>query len=156
MRDGAEWVQRPARMGDVRQIVEIINDHASKGRMLSRSLSQVYEGLREYEVAEADGRIVGCGALNITWEDLCEIRSVAVREHWQHRGVGTGIVEALLDHARNLGLKRVFLLTYQPEFFKRFGFRETEKDGLPHKVWSDCVNCVKFPDCDEVAMIVEL
>ena len=156
MIDGPDWVQRPARMGDVRQIVEIINDHASKGRMLPRSLNQVYEGLREYEVAEADGQIVGCGALSITWEDLCEIRSVAVREQWQNKGVGTRIVKALLDHARKLGARRVFLLTYQPGFFERFGFGETEKDGLPHKVWSDCINCVKFPDCDEIAMMLRI
>ena len=149
-----DWVQRPARVGDVRQIVEIINHHASKELMLHRSLNQVYEGLREYQVAEADGRIIGCGALNIAWEDLCEIRSVAVREGHERKGVGTRIVQALLDDAHQLELKRVFLLTYQPGFFERFGFRPVEKDALPHKVWNDCINCVKFPDCDEVAMIL--
>ena len=149
-------VPRPARLRDVRQIVEVINYHASKGLMLPRSLSQVYEGVRDYQVAEADGRIVGCGALSITWEDLAEIRSVAVREGYEGSGIGTRIVEALLEDAGHLDLERLFLLTYQTGFFERFGFRRTEKDALPHKVWSDCVNCIKFPDCDEIAMIREV
>ena len=155
-----EGIVRPARMGDVRQIVEIINFHASKGLMLHRPLNQVYEGLREYEVAEENGQIngqiIGCGALNITWEDLGEIRSVAVREGYQGKGIGMRIVQTLLEDAHHLDLKRVFVLTYQPKFFGRAGFQEVEKDTLPHKVWKDCINCVKFPDCDEIAMIMEI
>ena len=153
---GSNGTVRPARMGDVREIVEIVNIYASKGLMLHRSLSQVYEGLREYEVAEEDGQIIGCGALNITWEDLGEIRSVAVREGYQGKGIGRWVVEALLTDARQLDLKRVFVLTYQPKFFAKFGFKEIEKDTLPHKVWRDCINCVKFPDCDEIAMILDI
>ena len=153
---GSDGMLRPARMADVRQIVEIINSHASKGLMLHRPLNQVYEGLREYEVAEKDGQIIGCGALNITWEYLGEIRSVAVREGYQGKGIGMRIVQTLLEDAHHLDLKRVFVLTYQPKFFGRVGFQEVEKDILPHKVWKDCINCVKFPDCDEIAMIMEI
>jgi amino-acid N-acetyltransferase len=124
--------------------------------MLSRSLSELYESLRDFYIFEEEGRLIGAAALHIVWEDLAELRSVAVAEEAEHRGVGTKLVNACIDEAKALGLKRVFCLTYKPEFFGRFGFRVADKTELPHKVWGDCIKCVKFPDCDEIAMILDL
>ena len=103
---------------------------------------------------EDDGKLLGTAALHIVWEDLAEIRSVAVSEDAGRKGVGTQLVQACIDEARAIGLKRLFCLTYKPDFFSRFGFRIVDKSELPHKVWGDCMKCVKFPDCDEIAMIL--
>jgi len=99
---------------------------------------------------------MGTCTLCISWEDLGEIRSLAVVEEAQGRGLGSKLVEACLAEAVELGLSRVFVLTLTREFFSRFGFRDIEKSQLPHKIWADCIHCPKFPDCDEIAMILEL
>jgi amino-acid N-acetyltransferase len=124
--------------------------------MLSRSLSELYEALRDFYVVEEDGELLGTAALHIVWEDLAEVRSVAVAEDVGRKGVGTQVVQACIDEAKVIGLKRVFCLTYKPEFFSKFGFKVVDKSELPHKVWGDCIKCVKFPDCDEIAMILDL
>jgi amino-acid N-acetyltransferase len=124
--------------------------------MLSRSLSELYEAIRDFYVVEEDGVILGVSALHIVWEDLAEVRSVAVSEDAGRKGIGSLVVNACIVEARELGLKRIFCLTYKPDFFARFGFRLVDKSELPHKVWGDCVKCVKFPDCDENAMILDL
>ncbi len=134
----------------------IINGFAAQGIMLPRSFYQFYQHIQQFVVAEADGQVVGCGALSVVWSDLCEIRSVAVDANWQHRGVGRLIVEGLLERATSLGLPCVFTLTYRPEFFARFGFERVAHETLPQKIWGDCLNCPKYPDCDEVAMRREL
>jgi len=127
--------------------------------MLALSRSELYEKIRDFTVAcdaaSPDSKLLGCSALRIVWEDLAEIRSLAVAEEAQARGIGTQLVDACLDEARSLGVGRVFALTYIPEFFGRFGFREVDKDELPHKVWADCIRCPKFPNCDEVAVAVD-
>jgi len=146
---------RDARIGDVPRMAQIINGYAKDGLMLPRSLSRIYEQLRDFAAAEVDGEIVGCGALHVTWEDLGEIRSLAIaEEHWR-QGIGSEVVGFLLKEAERLGLRRIFVLTYRMDFFARFGFREISKELLPHKVWRDCFDCVKFPECDEHAMILE-
>ena len=147
---------RKAQIGDVKEIQKLLTHFASQGDMLSRSLSELYEAIRDFYVVVDQGRILGTAALHIVWEDLAEVRSVAVVEDSGRRGVGTSVVNACIDEARALGLKRVFCLTYKPDFFSRFGFRIVDKAELPHKVWGDCVKCVKFPDCDEIAMILDL
>jgi amino-acid N-acetyltransferase len=129
---------------------------ASRGDMLSRSLSELYESLRDFYVYEEQGVILGTTALHIVWEDLAEVRSVAVMEEAGRKGIGRQMVQACIDEARVLGLKRIFCLTYKPEFFGKMGFRLVDKSELPHKVWGDCIKCVKFPDCDENAMILDL
>jgi len=148
-------VIRGARIGDVPRMAQIINGYAKDGLMLPRSLSRIYEQLRDYAVAEVDGEIVGCGALQVTWEDLGEIRSLAIAQEHQGQGIGSEIVAFLLREARKIGLRRIFVLTYRMDFFGRFGFREIPKERLPHKVWRDCFDCIKFPECDEHAMILE-
>jgi len=145
-----------AQIKDVKEIQKLLTYFAGRGDMLSRSLSELYESIRDFYICEDDGRLIGAAALHIVWEDLAEIRSVAVAEDTERRGIGTQLVRACLDEARTLGLKRVFCLTYKPDFFARFGFRIVDKAELPHKVWGDCIKCVKFPDCDEIAMILDL
>ncbi len=147
---------RKAQIKDVKEIQKLLIHFASKGDMLTRSLSELYEALRDFYVYEADGRILGASALHIVWEDLAEIRSVAVVEDAGRKGVGSQVVQACIDEARVLGLKRLFCLTYKPNFFSKFGFEIVDKSQLPHKVWGDCIKCPKFPDCDEIAMAMDL
>jgi amino-acid N-acetyltransferase len=147
---------RKARIADVKPIQKLLAHFASKGDMLSRSLSELYEALRDFYVVEENGQLLGTAALHIVWEDLAEVRSVAVAEEAGGMGVGSQVVQACIDEARIYGLKRVFCLTYKPDFFGRFGFRIVDKSELPHKVWGDCIKCAKFPDCDEIAMIMDL
>ena len=153
-------VIRKAQLGDVRRMHALINHFAEQGRMLALSLSDLYDNVRDFVVAcdgsSRDPGLLGCCALRIFWEDLAEIRSLAVAEEAQNRGVGHKLVEACLDEARGLGVPRVFALTYVPEFFIGLGFRLVEKSELPHKVWVDCMRCPKFPDCDEVAVVSDL
>ncbi len=147
---------RHARISDARDIHQLLLIYAKDGQLLGRSLSDIYETIRYFYVFEEDGKILGVGALEICWEDLAEIRSLAVAPGQQGKGVGREIVASCLTEARELELKRVFALTYQPEFFEKMGFYEIEKSELPHKVWGVCLKCVKFPDCDENALAIEL
>jgi amino-acid N-acetyltransferase len=147
---------RKAKISDVKDIQKLLTSYASRGEMLSRSLSELYDSLRDFYIFEEEGRVIGTSALHIVWEDLAEVRSVAVAEDAGRRGIGSQVVGACLEEARLLGLKRLFCLTYKPEFFAKFGFVVVDKSELPHKVWGDCIKCVKFPDCDEIAMILDL
>jgi len=147
---------RKAQIQDVKDIQKLLTFFANRGDMLSRSLSELYEAIRDFYIFEDEGRLLGTAALHIVWEDLAEIRSVAVSEDAGRKGLGTELVQACIDEGRQLGLKRLFCLTYKPDFFGRFGFRIVDKSELPHKVWGDCMKCVKFPDCDEIAMILDL
>jgi amino-acid N-acetyltransferase len=147
---------RKAQINDVKEIQKLLMVFAGRGDMLSRSLSELYESLRDFYVYEEDNMIQGAAALHIVWEELAEVRSVAVAEDAGRRGIGSQLVQACIDEARELGLRRIFCLTYKPEFFGKMGFRLVDKSELPHKVWGDCIKCVKFPDCDENAMILDL
>lgn len=143
-------------MSDVKGIHQLIADYAKKGDMLPRSLADIYENLRDYFVfLEDDGELVGSAAIHIMWEDLAEVRSLAVREGRMRRGVGTQLVESCISEAIVLGIGRVFALTYKPEFFEKLGFHVVDKAELPQKIWTDCLKCSKFPDCDEVALVAD-
>ncbi len=144
---------RKAVIKDVQQIHRLINDQAGRGLMLPRALNEIYTTIRDHFVCEVDGTIVGVCALHILWEDLAEIRSLAISDPYQHKKIGTRLVRRCINEARRLGVRRVFALTYVPEFFRSLGFRDLDKSELPHKIWSDCVKCHKFPDCDEHALI---
>ena len=144
---------RPARMSDVRPIHALLSIFATKGLMLPRSISSLYDHLRDFVVYEEEGIIFGICALHICWDDLAEIRSLAVAEAKQQCGIGALLVESCLDEAESLEISNVFVLTYQAVFFRRFGFKDRDKQDLPHKIWSDCIHCSKFPDCDEDALI---
>ena len=147
---------RKARLSDARAIHSLVNSYAQKGLLLPRSISSIYEHIRDFWVYEERGEILGCCALQIVWEDLAEIRSLAVREDRKGEGIGRKLVEACLEEARELGIEKVFSLTYAKDFFEGLGFSVVDKSVLPHKVWGDCVNCAKFPNCDEIAVILRL
>ncbi|HXC93461.1 MAG TPA: N-acetyltransferase [Geobacteraceae bacterium] len=147
---------RKAQITDVKEIQKLLTHFANRGDMLSRSLSELYETIRDFYIVEESDQLLGVSALHIVWDDLAEIRSVAVAEDAGRKGVGTEVVNACISEARELGLKRLFCLTYKPDFFARFGFSVVDKSQLPHKVWGDCIKCVKFPDCDEIAMVMDL
>jgi amino-acid N-acetyltransferase len=192
---------RKAVIGDIKPIHEILNFYADQGLLLPRSLSELYDHLRDYFVLEEDdqnrallakrgdragqapsysnlerrtygpddshpvagqeqaggwNRIDGVCGLGICWEELAEIRSLAVSVDKQGKGFGSRLVAACLEEARSLGLSKVFTLTYVPSFFVRFGFKEVEKLVLPHKIWADCLKCHKFPNCDETALMLDL
>lgn len=147
---------RKATLRDAEPIHALIRHWAQKNVLLARSISDICDNLRDFFVAERDGTVVGCGALHITWLDLAEIRSVAVAEGCQGQGIGAAIVCSCLEEARLLGIPRVFVLTYAPDFFAHFGFRQVPKESFPHKIWTVCINCPHFPHCEEVAMAVEL
>jgi amino-acid N-acetyltransferase len=138
---------------DVGDIQSLVNSHAEKGEMLPRSLGDTCDSIRDFFVYEQNNSILGCCALHVTWVDLAEIRSLAVANEAQGQGMGRELLDACLEDARKLAISKVFALTYKPDFFGKMGFQEIDKSELPHKVWLECVKCVKFPDCDEVAVI---
>jgi amino-acid N-acetyltransferase len=147
---------RKAKLKDVNEIQRMIKFYSTRGGILPRSLSELYDHLRDFFVFVRNRKVIGICALHICWDDLAEIRSLAVQEEVRKRGIGAKLVKACLEEARLLGVKRVFALTYQPEFFAGLGFEKVDKTVLPHKIWTDCLKCVKFPDCDEVAFVKEL
>jgi amino-acid N-acetyltransferase len=147
---------RRARTADVPTLHKLINHFASGDAMLPRSLNELYENVRDYFVMENEGEVVGCCALHVTWGDLGEVKGLAVREDHQGKGLADRLDEACLEDARQLGLPRLFVLTYIPDYFQRFGFRRVEKAELPQKVWSECIRCPKFPDCGEVSMVLDV
>ena len=142
-----------ARISDVVQMQKLINHFASKDKMLARSLSEIYENIRDYFVVREGEQVVACAALHVHWVDLAEVKSLAVAENSQEQGVGAQLVAACLDEAKGLGMPAVFCLTYQPAFFEKLGFSQVEKGELPHKIWAECLHCPKFPNCDEVALV---
>jgi len=141
-----------ARISDVRAIHQLINEAAGKDQLLPRSLGDIYEKLRDFHVCFCGERLVGCCALHIVWDNLSEIRSLVVDSEFRNRGIGSKLVANCLQERAELAIEKVFVLTFIPSYFERFGFRQVRKDSLPHKVWSECVRCPKFPDCDEVAL----
>jgi amino-acid N-acetyltransferase len=142
-----------AKIPDVPRIHRLINGFADKGQMLPRPLSEIYESIRDFFVIRHGNEVIACGALHVSWSDLAEIRSVAVAEGNQRRGIGAALVAACLQEAEELGIETVFCFTYQPEFFKKHRFVDIDKMELPRKVWTDCFRCPKFPNCDEIALI---
>ncbi|MBR1697546.1 MAG: N-acetyltransferase [Anaerovibrio sp.] len=149
-------IYRKAKFIDIEEIYELVNNYAEEGLMLARSRNALYESLRDMIVAidEKDG-IVGVGGLHITWEFMAEIRSLAVDPAHSRRGIGREIVHRLNEEGKELGLSQVFTLTYQEKFFEKCGFRVISKDELPHKIWKECIDCPKFPNCNEIAMLCE-
>jgi amino-acid N-acetyltransferase len=145
-----------ARVSDANSLHQIISHFADKGEMLPRALSEIYEDIRDYFVVRKRGRLIACAALHVTWVDLAEIRSLAVDEQEQNQRIGSSLVQACLEEAKELGIPRIFCLVRKPAFFEKYGFQLIDKTELPHKVWAECYRCPKFPDCDEVALIRRL
>jgi len=142
-----------AKISDVAQMHQLINKFAQSGEMLARPLSELYEDIRDYFVIKDGDKVLACAALHVSWEDLAEIRSVAVSQDSQGKGMGALLVEACFEEASELGINTIFCFTYQPDFFRRHRFVDIDKMELPRKVWTDCFRCPKFPNCDETALI---
>ncbi len=147
---------RSAKISDAEAIYALINFYAERDRMLFRPLDDIYENLQAFTVAEVDGKVVGCCALQIIWSDLAEIKSLAVDEASTDKGLGKMLVAAAIEQAGQMGLPKIFALTLNPAFFEKLGFSVVEKDKLPMKVWSDCAKCPKQQNCDEIAVIKKL
>jgi amino-acid N-acetyltransferase len=144
---------RKARINDVVVMRQIISIYSRDELMLARSLSEIYENIRDYYVCEINKEIVGCGALHVVWEDLAEILALAVKPEFSRKGIGAKLVSACLDDAKYFDVKEVFALTYLPNFFATLGFKIVDKNSLPRKIWSGCQRCPKFPDCSEIAVL---
>ncbi|HOV22428.1 MAG TPA: N-acetyltransferase [bacterium] len=147
---------RKATIKDTKHIKKIVDKFADEEKMLPLSYNQIYERIRDFWVIESGKQIIGCGSLKPTWKDLAEIRSLAVKENFQKMGYGKLLIENILKEGEQLGFKKIFVLTYKPGYFEKFGFKKISKSKLPHKIWFDCINCPKFPKCDETALIKEL
>lgn len=149
---------RKATIEDIKTIHALLIHYGAKGVLLPRPLSRLYDHIRDFSVFVEPGtnKIIGCCALEFCWEDLAEIRSLAVNENHLRQDIGTHLLAAAFKEAKDYKIKKLFTLTYKPEFFKKFGFIQIDKSELPLKIWSDCIHCVKYPDCDEIAMLKEL
>jgi len=150
---GASPTIRKALVADAPSIHKLINHFAHQNLMLARSLSELYDNIRDFLLCEDAGGIVACGAGHIVWEDLAEIRSLAVGRQYWGRGFGTSLVRALEEELSAVGVRKVFVLTFLPAFFEKLGYEQISKDRLPHKIWSECIKCPFFPDCNETALI---
>ena len=147
---------RDAKSSDAVEINMLIASHAEIDKMLFRSIADIYEALQTFTVAEDNAHVLGCCALQVVWDGLGEIKSLAVDVDHFGRGIGKKLVSASIENAQKLGLQKVFTLTLEPEFFKKCGFKIVDKDTLPMKVWSDCAKCSKQDHCDEIALICDL
>ncbi len=147
---------RKARIKDVPEIFKLLQEYALKGILLPRSMHSIYENLRDFFVYEENGDIIGICSLHIYWEDLAEIKSLAVKSDHTGKGIGKTLVEECIKEAQELGIKKVFALTYVPEFFEKLGFKVSDKAEFPQKVWAECVHCVKFNDCKEIPVSMEI
>jgi amino-acid N-acetyltransferase len=145
---------RDAKIKDVKEIHSLLKHFAAEGLLLARSISSLYDQLRDFVVyVDERDTILGVCAFHIIWEDLAEVRSLAVTEEAQKQGIGAQLVQHCLLEAEKFGIERVFALTYQADFFRKQGFTDIDKKELPHKIWGDCIHCPMFPDCDEEALI---
>jgi amino-acid N-acetyltransferase len=150
-------VIRTAKLSDAKGILRLIRMNAERGKLLPRSLNDIYERIRDFFVYESkDGALIGAASLAVVWEDMAEIRSLVVEEGHEKKGIGKALVKHVIGVARKIGVKQLFALTYVPQFFVKLGFSEIDKQTLPHKIWSDCVRCHRFPDCDESAVMTLL
>lgn len=144
---------RKAKIKDIKQIQALIGCFARLDVMLPRSLNELYENIRDFWVYEEKAKVIGCAALHISWDDLAEIKSLAVVKNKQGKGIGRDLVTACLAEAKVMGAKKIFVLTYKPEFFKKLGFKRIKQSDLPHKIWAECINCSKFPNCREIPLL---
>jgi amino-acid N-acetyltransferase len=146
---------RKATIKDIKAIHSLLQQYGRKGELLPRPLSVLYDHVRDFSVYAADevSNVLGCCALQFCWDDLAEIRSLAVHPDYVGKGVGSKLVEKVLADATSFKIQKVFALTYRPGFFERFGFDRIDRSELPIKIWADCIMCIKFPDCDEIAMM---
>ncbi len=168
--DQRQIVIQKAQVRDVEEILELVNGFAELNLMLFRGPQYLYENIRDFVIAsdpnvpiysltetrEVLHLIVACGSLHVLWEDIAEIRALAIHPDYQHMGLGSKIVEYLQEEAKQLGIKRLFTFTLTEDFFKTLGFRRQNREDLPPKVWGECTSCPKYFHCDEVGMVLDL
>jgi amino-acid N-acetyltransferase len=149
---------RKATIKDIKAIHALLHQYGREGQLLPRPLSVLYDHVRDFTVYvdNKDGGVLGCCALQFCWDDLAEIRSLAVHPEHVGKGIGSKLVEHALSDAKSFCIQKVFALTYRPSFFNRFGFQQIDRSELPIKIWADCIACIKFPDCDEIAMMKQI
>jgi amino-acid N-acetyltransferase len=148
---------RKARMGDIPRIQKMLERSARKGELLARPLGELYDSLRDFNVCiDEKQQIVACCALHTAWENLGEIRSLVVQEERRRQGTGRRLVNYCLEEARELGIRKVFVLTFRTDFFEKMRFSAVSKSLLPHKIWADCIRCIHFPDCKEEALWIDM
>ncbi|GHT49439.1 acetyltransferase [Endomicrobiia bacterium] len=147
---------RSAKVTDVKEMHKLVERYANNKEMLHRSLNAVYENIQEFVVLENEGRVIGCGALHVSWGDLAEVKALAVAEEFKRQGLGRKIVEKLQENAVALGIYKIFTLTFKPEFFIKLGYKVILKETLPRKIWNECINCYLFPDCGEIPLLILL
>jgi len=149
---------RKAKVSDIKDIHSLLLNYSERGVLLGRSLSDLYDQIRDFYVSvdEEKNILEGICGLHVCWDDLGEIRSLAVKDEYKGQSRGLDLVKVCINEASDFGLNKLFVLTYVPDFFKKLHFKHVDKKVLPHKVWADCINCVKFPDCDEQAMMIKL
>ena len=147
---------RKAVLRDVPALYKLIDRYVAQQVLLPRPLSNLYEDIWEFTVAEEDGKLLGCGALKFYSQELGEIRSLCVDAALNSKGVGTLLTEAIMDEAERCGLRKVFALTVVPAFFEKLGFQTATRESFPAKVFQDCLGCPKYSCCDEIAVSYEL
>ena len=165
-----EIVIQKARIRDVEEILELVNAFAAMNLMLPRGPQYLYENIRDFVIAcdsnvpvysdretrEVLQLIVACGSLHVLWEDIAEIRALAIHPDYQHLGLGSKLVEYMKEEAKQLGIRRLYTFTLTEDFFKTVGFRPQDRSELPPKVWGECSRCPKYFNCDEVGMVLDL
>jgi len=147
---------RHATVTDVKQMHKLVEFYADNKEMLHRSLNAIYENIQEYMVAEENGVIIGCGALHVSWDNLAEIKALAISKNYVGKGIGRKIVTVLEKNALKLNIFKTFALSFKPAFFQKLGYEVISKEVLPQKIWSECINCHLFPDCGEVPLLKDL
>ncbi|MBO67428.1 MAG: GNAT family N-acetyltransferase [Acidiferrobacteraceae bacterium] len=144
---------RRATVADTATISRLLDNYSSIGRLLPRTREEIVERLSSFFVSEQDSVVTGCVSLEVFTSELGEIRSLAVEPNFLKSGNGSSLVKNLENEAMRLGLQRLIALTYVPDFFRKLGFEITPMNSLPEKVFGVCVNCPKFNNCDEIAMV---
>ena len=140
------------KLRDAQGIKKLLDYYSKKQIVLPKSIVDIYEKIRTFWIACDGEKIVGCVALQFFWGDIAEVRSLALNEDYQGHGIGKLLVAKAIEDARFFEVKKVFALTYIPEFFKKLGFISIDKEQLPQKIWTECINCQHFPNCDEDAV----
>ncbi len=168
--DERRIVIQKAQIRDVEEIIELINTFAASNLMLPRGPQYLYENIRDFiiasdqnvpvyslpETGEVLHLIVACGSMHVLWEDIAEIRALAIHPDYQDLGLGSKLVETMKQEAKKLGIKRLFTFTLTEDFFKTLEFKKIERKNLPPKVWGECSRCPKYFQCDEVGMVLDL
>jgi amino-acid N-acetyltransferase len=132
-------VVRAAKTGDVKKIRKIVDTYTDERRLLFKATVTLFEAVQEFVVAELDGEVVGCGALHVLWEDLAEVRTVAVLEEMHGKGIGNQIMIKILENAKEIGVKKVFCLTFETKFFGSHGFKEIEGTPVSPEVYQEMI-----------------